>query len=70
MGSSFLLSKTILKNGNKDFVMEMPKYKKPKIFATIYESIKNRAVFVLLRALVVALPGGTIIWDWGNIKIN
>lgn len=70
MGISFLLSKTILKNGNKDFVMEMPKYKKPKIFATIYESIKNRAVFVLLRALVVALPAGAIIWLCGNIKIN
>lgn len=70
MGLSYVLSKTILKNDNKDFVMEMPKYKKPKIITTIYEAIKNRAVFVLLRALVVALPAGAIIWICANVFIN
>lgn len=67
---SFILSKTILKSDNNNFVMEMPKYKKPKIIATVYEAIKNRAVFVLLRALVVALPAGAIIWICANVLIN
>ena len=70
MGISLLLSKTILKNDDKELVMEMPRFKKPKILRTIYDSIKNRAVFVLLRALVVALPAGAIIWICANATIN
>lgn len=67
---SRLLSVTMLKNDTKDFVMEMPKYRKPKILKTIYESIKNRALFVLLRALVIAIPAGIIIWLCANITIG
>lgn len=70
MGISYILSRTILKNDCKDFVMEMPKFKKPKIIKTIYDSIKNRAVFVLLRALVVALPAGAIIWIFSNVQYD
>ncbi|MGN1132381.1 MAG: FeoB small GTPase domain-containing protein, partial [Ruminococcus sp.] len=70
MGISLFLSKTILKNDDKDLVMEMPRFKKPKILRTIYDSIKNRAVFVLLRALVVALPAGAIIWICANATIS
>ena len=70
MGISLLLSKTILKNDDKELVMEMPRFKKPKILRTIYDSIKNRAVFVLLRALVVALPAGAVIWLCANVTIN
>ena len=70
MGISLILSKTILKNDEKELVMEMPRFKKPKILRTIYDSIKNRAVFVLLRALVVALPAGAIIWICANATIN
>ena len=70
MGISLLLSKTILKNDDKELVMEMPRFKKPKILRTIYDSIKNRAVFVLLRALVVALPAGAVIWLCANATIN
>ena len=70
MGISLLLSNTILKNNDKELVMEMPRFKKPKILRTIYDSIKNRAVFVLLRALVVALPAGAVIWICANATIN
>jgi ferrous iron transport protein B len=67
---SYVLSKTLLKNNESELVMEMPKYKKPKILKTIYESVKNRAVFVLLRALAVALPAGALIWICANINIG
>lgn len=67
---SYILSKTILKNSNNNYIMEMPKYKKPKVLKTIWESLKNRAVFVLIRALAVALPAGVIIWICGNIYIG
>lgn len=67
---SWVLSHTILKNEEKNFVMEMPRYKKPKILHTIIDSIKNRAVFVLLRALAVALPAGALIWICANVTIG
>ena len=71
MGISYLLSKTVLKKDReKSYVMEMPKFKKPPILQTIYESIKNRAVFILLRALSVALPAGALIWVCANITIG
>ncbi len=67
---SWLLSITVLKNNSREFIMEMPKYKKPKILCTIIDSVKNRAVFVLLRALVIALPAGAIIWICGNVSVG
>jgi ferrous iron transport protein B len=67
---SYVLSKTLLKNNDSELVMEMPKFKKPKILKTIYDSVKNRAVFVLLRALEVALPAGVLIWICANINIG
>ena len=67
---SFLLSKTILKGEPSSFTLELPPYRMPKIFDTIIYSIKNRAIFVLGRAVKVAIPAGVLIWIIANVEIN
>lgn len=67
---SKLLSKTILKGVPSSFTLELPPYRKPKVGQVIIRSIFDRTVFVLGRAIVVAIPAGLIIWLLGNININ
>ena len=67
---SFILSKTILKGTPSSFTMELPPYRVPKIWTTIWYSLKNRALFVLGRAIKVAIPAGIIIWCIANLKIG
>ena len=69
-GISFLLSKTILKGEPSSFTLELPPYRMPKILDTIVYSIKNRAIFVLGRAVKVAIPAGALIWLLANVKIG
>lgn len=67
---SFILSKTILKGMPSSFTLELPPYRMPKIIDTLKYSVKDRAIFVLGRAVSVAIPAGVIIWLVANIKIN
>ncbi|WP_058487076.1 nucleoside recognition domain-containing protein [Defluviitalea phaphyphila] len=68
--TSFILSKTILKGTPSTFDLELPPYRKPQIFKIIIRSIFDRTLFVLLRAIKVALPAGAIIWLVSNITIG
>ena len=70
MLASKLLSKTILKGYSSSFVMELPPYRKPKVLKTIAVSMKQKVVFVLLRAVVVAAPAGLVIWLCANIRVS
>ncbi len=67
---SLLLSKTILKGQQSSFILEIPPFRKPKIMETIIYALKNRALFVLLRAVTVAIPAGALIWCMANISVN
>ena len=67
---SFILSKTILKGEPSSFTIELPPYRMPKILDTIVYSIKNRAIFVLGRAVKVAVPAGVLIWVIANVHIK
>ncbi len=67
---SFILSKTILKGKASSFTLELPSYRKPNIWETIKYSVKNRAIFVLGRAVKVAIFAGLIIWIVANVKIG
>ena len=67
---SFVLSKTILKGKASSFTLELPPYRFPNIIETIKYSFKNRAIYVLGRAVKVAIFAGFIIWGIANIKIN
>ena len=65
-----LLSRFVFKGESSTFVLEIPSYRKPQFLKTIIYSLKDRALFVLLRAVAVALPAGAVIWGLANIEIN
>ena len=67
---SFILSKTILKGEASHFTLELPPYRMPKILDTIIYSVGDRALFVLGRAVSVALPAGIILWVIANVYIG
>lgn len=64
---SKLLSKTILKGLPSSFTLELPPYRKPQIGRVIVRSIFDRTLFVLGRAVTVAIPAGLVIWAMANI---
>ena len=67
---SKILSKTILKGIPTNFTLELPPYRKPLILKTIIRSVFDRTLFVLGRAIVVAIPAGFIIYILANITIG
>lgn len=67
---SRLLSKTLLKGVPSSFVLELPPYRRPQFGSIIVRSIFDRTLFVLGRALTVAIPAGFIIWLFANIYIS
>ena len=67
---SKLLSLTILKSEKPSFALELPPYRKPQLLKTIISSIRDRTLFVLGRAVMVAAPAGAIIWLTANIYIG
>lgn len=67
---SYILSKTILKGVPSSFTLELPPYRKPQIGKVIIRSIFDRTLFVLSRAVIVAVPAGALIWLLANLHIN
>ena len=67
---SKILSKTILKTKKSTFTLELPPYRKPQIIKTIINSIKDKIIFVLARAIYVSVPAGLIIWILSNTNIQ
>lgn len=67
---SFILSKTLLKGTPSTFNLELPPYRKPQIGTVIVRSIFDRTLFVLGRAVSVALPAGAITWIVANIMVG
>lgn len=67
---SKILSVTLLQGERSVFMMELPPYRKPQIMKTILYSLKDKAFFVLLRAVAVAAPAGAVIWLMANIEIQ
>ncbi|MCD7722704.1 MAG: ferrous iron transport protein B [Clostridiales bacterium] len=68
--SSALLSKTVLKGEASSFILEMPPYRKPQLLKTVKQTIKEKILFVLLRAVAVAAPAGVIIWALANFEAS
>ena len=67
---SKLLSNTILKGLPSSFTLELPPYRKPQVGKVIVRSIIDRTLYVLMRAVIVAIPAGIIIWILANIRIG
>ncbi|MBU3091445.1 ferrous iron transporter B [Clostridium sp. CF011] len=68
--TSYTLSKTILKGMPSSFTLEMPPYRKPQLGRVLYTSIIDRTMFVLGRAIMVAVPAGAITYILGNVMIG
>lgn len=66
---SWGLSRTVLKGEVSTFSLELPPYRPPRVWQTIYTSMIDRTIFVLWRAIVFALPAGAAIWLSANINI-
>lgn len=67
---SKVLSKTILKGVPSSFTLELPPYRRPQVGKVIVRSIMDRTLFVLGRAVTVAIPAGLVIWIMANIKFG
>jgi len=67
---SWALSRTVLKGEVSTFSLELPPYRPPRIWQTLYTSLIDRTIFVLWRAVVFALPAGAVIWLGANIHIG
>jgi ferrous iron transport protein B len=68
--TSWLLSRTMLRGEVSTFNLELPPYRPPRFWQTIYTSIIDRTLIVLWRAVVFSLPAGAVIWLLSNIQIS
>lgn len=67
---SWALSGTVLRGEVSTFSLELPPYRPPRIWQTLYTSLLDRTVFILWRAVVFAMPAGAVIWLSTNISIH
>ena len=67
---SFGLSKTVLKDVLSFYVLELPPFRKPDIFKILQVSIIDRTIFVLMRAIYMALPVGALVWIINYFQIT
>jgi ferrous iron transport protein B len=64
------LSRTVLRGEVSTFSLELPPYRPPRIWQTLYTSLIDRTIFVLWRAIVFALPAGAVIWLIANVHLG
>ncbi len=67
---SYVLSKTLLKGTPSSFILELPPYRLPRVGSVLVRSILDRTIFVLTRAVLIALPAGAVIWLMVNINVG
>jgi ferrous iron transport protein B len=63
---SKILSKTLLKGLPSSFTLELPPYRVPQIGKVIVRSVFDRTLFVLGRAVTIAMPAGLLLWIMAN----
>ena len=68
--SSWVLSRTVLRGEASTFSLELPPYRPPRIWQTIYTSVIDRTMIVLWRAVTYAMPAGAAIWFIANVTIS
>lgn len=67
---SWFLSRTLLKGEVSTFYLELPPYRPPSLWKTLYTSLIDRTLIVLWRAVVFAAPAGAVIWLISNIYMG
>ena len=68
--ASWLLSRTVLRGEATSFSLELPPYRPPRVWQTLYTSLIDRTLIVLWRAVVFAIPAGAVIWLISNVTIG
>ncbi|MCB9129395.1 MAG: ferrous iron transporter B [Anaerolineales bacterium] len=67
---SGMLSRSVLKGEVSTFSLELPPFRPPRVWQTIYTSLIDRTLYVLWRAVVFAAPAGAVIWLIANVTIQ
>lgn len=65
-----LLSRTILRGERSAFTIEQPPYRRPRFWGTVYHALTDKCLSVLLRAVLVALPMGALIWIMASVRVD
>ena len=68
LGTSWMLSRTVLRGEVSAFSLELPPYRPPRFWQTLYTSLIDRTFIVLWRAVVFAAPAGAVIWLLSNLR--
>lgn len=68
--STWLLSVTLLRGMPSAYTLELPPYRKPQIGSVLIRSVFDRTLFVLGRAVAVAVPAGLLIWLMANLSVG
>jgi ferrous iron transport protein B len=68
--TSWALTKTVLKGEVSTFTLELPPYRPPRFWQTVYTSIIDRTLIVLWRAVIFAAPAGAVIWLVANVNFG
>lgn len=66
---SWLLSRTVLRGEASHFSLELPPFRPPNLWQTLYTSFIDRTLKVLWRAVVFAAPCGIVIWLVAHLEI-
>ncbi len=67
---SWILSKTALKGVPTHYTLELPPFRRPKFWNTIFRASVDKAWNVLKRAVIVAAPASILTWLFANIFIG
>jgi len=68
--TSWILARTVLRGEATTFSLELPPYRPPNFWRTLYTSLIDRTAIVLWRAIVFALPAGAAIWLCANVNLG
>ncbi len=69
MGTSTILSKTVLKHEESTFLMEIPPFRRPRFLQILVRSLVDRTLHIALRAVRVAAPAGAVLWILGEFSL-
>jgi ferrous iron transport protein B len=67
---SWGLSRTVLRGEVSVYSLELPPYRRPQVWRTIYVSLIDRTLKVLRRAVLMAAPAGAVIWLISNVHLG
>ena len=69
MGTSGVLTKTVLRHQDSTFLMELPPLRRPRLGKILLRSVLDRVLSIALRTLKVAAPVGALLWILGDLGV-